>query len=451
MSCPSRSIRFLGAFIAIVFGGCTQGTLEGLEPSEGEGDQAAGFEPVSEEDAARIAERFVEQMAVEKLPQWQRASIGEAVRFDSGTDEPVFYEFAVRQGEEPMGYVTVHARTEGGVVRGFRGEGLARSQRLLEDLEGALSQPVSLEEARFLGGDSPVVGVEFPAELVQADVLDRISVETGVQVLEGEFGDVVVYSPVTMAPTWEEWRDTYAVVPTTMSLEDFEEEMVLRELYLRGDDEELATWFDGTPACVGTYDEQKAAAGVVGQGAGDFPNWSQPWFTWTNGTCRSGCTPLAAATALKYWEHHGWGKAMVNPNCCAYSSGTLAVLYTLRAGMGTYCSSGMGITPNGNNISSGIEYYLGGQGYGAWVSKDYVKGQDGKTLWYRIKHQIDQDRPILLHWAGNPGHSVMVYEYDNNHGRYNDWICYKNGDGTAYDCDLRYPNNWLRVTRITPH
>lgn len=397
-------------------------------------------------DAELIAESFVQHMGLTSVPPWKDAWVGDAVLFTDADGQPVLFESAVYSPDGAAGYVAVGAAEGRGVIVGFRGEGSSRADRLLTDLETMVGADLPASELEFLTDGAARYGLEWHTSRWQADRL-AVAPPVAVQDLDGA-NVVITYSPLLGAVDASTWRQTFAA-PSLNSGSDLTAEQDRREIYLLGGDDLLAKALDGPVTSVGP--EHTAAAGVVGSGASSFITVDQERRTWSSGRCYSGCTPLAAATALSYWDDsRGYSGLMPDPHTSTTGSGLRSALDDLREEMGTTCSGSTGLTPPGGAIGDGIAGFAASRGFAGWTTADHYKTDPSRTLWYRIKNQIDDNRPVLLHWSGSPGHSVLVYEYTNNSGDTDDWVCYKNGDGTAYDCMNRKPNNWVQLTRLRP-
>ena len=75
-------------------------------------------------------------------------------------------------------------------------------------------------------------------------------------------------------------------------------------------------------------------------------------------------------------------------------------------------------------------------------------------MWQKVRGQINRGRPVLLTFrvSDDANHTAMVYEYTNNWGSSNDWVCAK----TGWNVDPYWGcHNWkstpkLAITRARP-
>ncbi len=162
---------------------------------------------------------------------------------------------------------------------------------------------------------------------------------------------------------------------------------------------------------------------------------------WSNGYCFAGCTPVAWAILLEYWDRHGFprmvGSANDNDNRVVWDSDVVYMIDRLRFFMDTYCNSdGQGTTYR-EFVQRGIDYV-----YERGYKESYVE-RIQSSIWRTIKYEILQNRPLLADINLNTGgHSVVVYEFIENYENLDFEICVKTGwrDSPEKCYDVSYIN-----------
>jgi len=122
---------------------------------------------------------------------------------------------------------------------------------------------------------------------------------------------------------------------------------------------------------------------------------------------RKGCTPIAAAMVLDYWDQHGY------PNFPNDYQTTL--IDELADAMGTWDN---GYTPLGN-VVPGINEVCNNHGYGNWAGEVLQYTQDF------VRSEIDSSKPHILTMFMNSkygSHSVTVIGYMFNRQTTEDFI-----------------------------
>lgn len=203
---------------------------------------------------------------------------------------------------------------------------------------------------------------------------------------------------------------------------------------------------------------------VAGEGSRSFSPFNQEDRPWTNGNCNTGCTPVAFGILIEYWDRNGYPTLVGNPGDDANTDHTdddvRWLMDQLRSRMSTYCvgdtrRSAATDSPNYVRAADHINTRNAGQ----WTVDDTVVPE---VRWLRLMGQIDVQNPVIVHYDashqdGPVNHSAVAYEYTDNFGSDNDWICAQKGHGflpnpeqaMTWDCFQRTTaGTYYHVTRI---
>ncbi len=148
---------------------------------------------------------------------------------------------------------------------------------------------------------------------------------------------------------------------------------------------------------------------------------------WSNGYCLAGCTPVAWAILLEYWDRHGFpkmvGSAADNYNKDVRDPDVVYMIDKLRTFMNTFCDSeGQGITYR-EFVQKGIDYV-----YDRGYVESYIERINVSSIWKTIQYEIGQNRPLLADIdLGANGHSVVIYEFIEDYENLDFKICVKTG------------------------
>lgn len=234
----------------------------------------------------------------------------------------------------------------------------------------------------------------------------------------------------------------------------------LRELYTTGgwDNDLLGAGRIGMGA------EFEGLGVDVGSGASEFSNFIQENRTWINDTakiykCNTGCTPVAFGILIEYWDRHSHPKLVStsgdNLNTSHTDSDVRWMLDELRYNLKTYCTKSGGDGATSSTYYTKAVDHINSRGDGTWTSDNT---SSSATKWSRVKSEIGSDHPVVVHYdvdraSGAIDHSGTGYEYTDNAGSTNDWICVEKGwytGGTTWDCFVPDTvGNW-HVTRVMP-
>lgn len=413
--------------------GCASDSFPLPEGDDEGSDTAVIPNGVPLDDAEWVAERFV-SLHADRSPTWARATLEPPFVYFDATGSPVLYEFPVHAVDgAPAGSVKVGAVEGAGVVRSFFTSGPATAESLLDQLGDKLGESVDEADVELLADGPLFVGVRFFGAAVTDDTVLQ----------DGAGGSIFAPSLVGVdAATLGDWPP-----PPVVSRESIEEDRQVLDAYLSWSDAKLrdamasADWVSVTEPDFPSVD--------VGSGAAEFKNWYQESRPWTTGTCDTGCAPLAMGMLLEYWDAT-YGDLIGDSSRNEWSSHTHTTVQTmlddLRNEMGTWCSGGAGSTYTWN-IDNGGDAYVDDQGY-SWTFNN-----DLTSLWSNTKTEINAGRPLVLsfaHWRGN--HSAVLYEYTDNSGSSNDWVCIKTGWSISpyWECFRPSDYSWSRITKVRP-
>lgn len=199
---------------------------------------------------------------------------------------------------------------------------------------------------------------------------------------------------------------------------------------------------------------------AVGNGADSFSNFKQEQGTWnsSNSTtyCLTGCTPVAFGILIEYWDRNGYPSLISttsdNSNTSHTDPDVRWMLNELRWNLQTSCDGyGGQASTSVNNVTQAIDH-INSRGAGTWTT-DNTKGS---TKWLRLTNQIMQGSPVVVHYdvyhtGGSINHSAAAYEYTDNAGTANDWICAEKGwdtSGSTWDCFTPGMAGNYYVTRV---
>lgn len=226
---------------------------------------------------------------------------------------------------------------------------------------------------------------------------------------------------------------------------------------------------DGAISEVGGSDvDGQAATSSVRSGASSISNFTQDMDVWDNGTCYTGCTPLAFGMVAEYHDRYGYpglvGTDTDNTNT-VYTSSTQdadvrAMMVELRDDLGTTCSGASGSTSL-SGYPHGIDYF-NSRDEGTWSSMYYAGASTAQqaTKWLVVQTEVTQWHPFVLGYdvyetggaTGSTNHSAAGYGQQDNAGSASDFICVEKGWYTTSigQCVSRMTiGNW-HVATVSP-
>ncbi|MCK6526452.1 C39 family peptidase [Myxococcota bacterium] len=402
---------------------------------------------VPADDAAVVADRFVEVQAARSVPGWSGAVVGEPRLYVDGASVPYLFEVPVLDAAgRDAGYVQVGAREGVGVVLGYFSQGAAPAQALLDGARARFQGRLAEGDVTFLADGPLFLGVRFSAEPAQ--------VSPGEGTFVDEEAGSVLHAPALLdAGAWAaaDWPG-----PAETRWEDLAEERATRRAFLDYDARHLPEVLGLGEFTAAVTAPGQAASGTVDVGVSAFSNWYQESRSWTSGTCYTGCAPVAMGILMEYYDRHLWGSIIAsdadNSNTSHTDSDSRWTLDELRKGMGTWCSGSTGSTYT-SKVDDGGDSYAAGRGYVSWAFDNDVEWYTGET-WPELRGEIDAERPVVAHLSNwNGGHSVVVYAYEDHSGSSNDTVCVKTGwaSPNQTSCFTRRTYTWDRITMVQPH
>ncbi len=412
------------------------------QPHAGYELAVAAQAPIEIAAARSIAEVFVhEQAASGDWPDWAGATLGEAVPFYStAASHPLAYEFPVIKDGVAHGAVLCGGTEGTTAVISYRPEGRPIAVALREAVEEAIGGPVA-GNARYLYGGVRQFGIEArPSEAANLplgnDALTVIPEEGS-----------ILYSFTFVPASRLDWENRFKA-NFRVSREWIEQQREVRH--------ELLSKRDGRKLEVTASKAPQVTRGSLS--SSKFANFEQQKRKWSNGTCYTGCSPVAEAIVFEFWDRSGFpsmiGSDSKNKShSSAGDADVLTALTTLRKELGTFCSGNQGSTWT-FNLDDGAEAYARGRGYKKSTADNNLTGK-----WSTIINEIDAGRPLLLAFNGDfdgdghtDGHTAVPYKYTDSTKNSDDQVCVRTGWNDPTECYMvnSSTETWDRVTVIKP-
>lgn len=396
-------------------------------------------------DAMDIAGGFVHAQVISgNRPEWSDAFVDTVTPYFDDQGRIQAYEAAVVAADKaPRGWLMVEAWNDFDPVSAYTTEGSTLLEQLLDRAEAVLGAELTegaLARPLWVGPSS--VGLRVDTE--DGAVLVGLSPESEHLSYDGD---------LRFATTDEMDEDPEDVTPASEQRDE------LRELYRSGgyDDDLMGaarTSVTGDPTVYNV---------AVGSGASSFSNFIQENRTWTNDaagiyTCYTGCAPVAYGILIEYWDRNGYSSLVSstsdNSNTSYTDSDVRWMLDELRWNLQTRCASSGGQASTSSSYFDNAVDHINSRGAGTWTSDN----TSSSTKWSRLMAQISAGRPVVVHYdvdhaGGAIDHSAAGYEYTDNSGSSNDWICAEKGwytSGTTWDCFTRTSVGTYHVTRVMP-
>jgi hypothetical protein len=407
------------------------------QPDVGQGLEVATLPPVAMTEARTIAAEFVRMHATSgACPNWMAAEVGEATPFYStAASYPLAYEFPVIKDRVIVGAVLCGATEGAAAVISYMPDGQSIATQLRAAVEAESKRPVAVNARYFYGGASQFgiqVKVASQSDLpVGSETLTVIPEET-----------TILYSFSFVPQTRADWENYFHA--------DFRvsRQWVEAERSVRGD-------FLAKPANSRVQSSASSKVTVsTGRLAGLPSDFLQETRKWSNGTCPTGCSPLAAAIAFEYWDQHGYPNLIGSDSknrshSSASHDDVVAALKELRKGMGTFCNGRVGSTYP-ISIAKGAESFAKGRGY-----KKFSADYNVTFRFTKIIGEINAQRPPLLSYEQGPqqeGHTAVPYYYSDSSKDSDDEVCVKSGTPKGNVCYRvnSSTERWQGVTRIRP-
>lgn len=408
------------------------------------GRSIAEFPPIDVTAAARAVDAYVTELATTgEQPEWHATSVRQTATFRTSAGTALVYEFAIERNGELIGAVYAGATAGTTAITGYIPEGRPISAVLLERLGAALAVDVDPARVTFYYSGNEQYGISYRLN-------ENETLPTDVDVLTIPETHSVYFAPDFVAMTAAEWTDRFTPRMRVTDTWAAEQEAVRNELASqptpkRGEPRSLAI----IPAPV---------TREVPGGRSSFPSFYQQKRKWANGTCNSGCTPVAAAALFEYLDRNGYPKLIgtdsgnrkhTKPD----ETDVIKALDEIRTALGTYClddKAGTGLTLY-TNMPSGMTKYAASKGYKSFTADHVVRFR-----WNNIIDEVDAGRPSMLSFTqggAKVGHTVTVYRYTDAFGTWNDTICTMWGWDTQIEkCFNVYSSteDWSYLTRVRP-
>lgn len=380
---------------------------------------------VSRREAVLIAKNFVAFNAAGHFPEWQNAGRFAAKRVFSTDGTLVSYEVSVTSEDgNKLGFVVVAAQKGNGeVVTAFSSDGESESDNL-ERFFAKVLRP-AFEEASIKPTGKTLIGTSTGAYAIGVKfnhhyaALHDVPIEGGYYLFSPEPGIA------TLSFTYKDKQDRNRKLA---GQEEYAEELELRTALLTGDFSSILFQEQSS----GTIDGLAKAAASI---SGTFSSFYQEKRAWTkggltNGTCYAGCTPVAWAIVLEYWDRNGYPKMISsstdNSNSSTTDSDVRWTINELRGWLKTTCTSDYSGSTTYWNATRGM-YYAQSRGYSSSsASNTYIW-----SAWWALLSAVDSKKPPIatLDASGDKvaDHSAVVYSYTDNWGTSNDSYCFRTG------------------------
>lgn len=397
-------------------------------------------------DAEQIASGFVRAQVISgNRPEWSDAYINDVIAYFDAEGRIQAYEAAVVSEEkEPRGWVMVEAWDIFDPVSTYVTEGSTNLDQLIDRFEMSEGRSLSAEDVLtplWVGPSS--AGLEVESEdgsVVQVSLAPEV--------------DTIIYDgDVRFELASDPSPDPEDTLP-----EDAQRSQ-LRDIY-RSQDYSDDLMGGRRMSITGEPTIHNVA---VGSGASSFSNFIQENRPWKNDaagiyTCSTGCTPVAFGILIEYWDRNGYPSLVStstdNKNTSSSDSDVQWMLDELRWNLQTSCVSLNGAAGTSSTYYTKAVDHINSRKAGTWTSDN----TDASTKWSRFTGQIDAGRPAIVHYdvdhtGGTIDHSATGYEYTDNSGSTNDWICAEKGwyaTDTTWDCFTRTSVGNYHVTRVMP-
>lgn len=406
---------------------------------------------LSAEDARAIAAGFVRRQAeVGGRFEWRDAAVGKLVTYYDSYNEIQAYEVAIAGSRgEPAGWIIVEAWAVHPPVAAYVTAGGTNHDRLLE-------------QARLQRGEAPAAD----ALLIP---LWAGPASAALEIREGDGSiDRIVPTPELRGQVYDGAARRRVVEELPADPADavsrHERYAHLRAQYRLGN-------IDDSMRGVRRMIPSVQTSGTVGVGAAEFSHYNQEARDWTypeteDSDCASGCTPVAFTILTDYWDRHGFPSLVAdvhdNHNPLHTDEPVRWTVDQFRRRMFTTCR------PDGSGDTSFLNFEGAGYHFNARAAGRWTVTNTATDAWDWIKDEIDAERPAIVHYdADRTGwfppflnHSAVAYEYTDNPGIFDDWICAEKGWGwfvppsgntsITWDCFPVYTAGWVQATRVIP-
>ncbi|MEO8378277.1 MAG: C39 family peptidase [Acidobacteriota bacterium] len=404
------------------------------------GRSIAAFPPIAANAAARAVDAYVAELAASgERPEWRGTSLRQTATFRTSAGTALVYEFTIERDGAAVGAVYAGATTGTTAITGYIPEGRPLSEGLLSHLGAALAVPIDHARVTFYYSGNEQYGAAY-----LLDSMEPLPMTAEVLVVPETH--TVYYAPDFVATTADEWTDHFTPRMRVTDAWAAEQQAVRTELGART----AAPNEPRSLALTATVSRE------VPGGRGSFPSFYQESRKWPNGTCSSGCTPVAAAALFEYWDRNGFPKLIGTDSgnrkhTYPYEADVIKALEEIRSALGTYClgdKAGTGATLS-SNMPTGMTKYAASKGYKSFTADNVVYFR-----WINLIDEINAGRPAMLSFTqngGKVGHTVTVYGYTDASGTSNDTICTMWGwDSQITKCFNVYSStdDWSYLTRV---
>lgn len=323
----------------------------------------------SEAQVIKIAERFIQKRTT-KFAQWRDVEIAKVTPLLDNRNQLKGYEVQIIDDKyQNAGYLIVEAQDFGVGIAEYAVAGKSPTQDLIEEFETRSGKNLSQSnKVRFLWNGPGTAGMTW-----QNDYEERQfkSLNPG-QTLKG-----------------------YQIDRTVKAKGQVEDAFALEQNASQAVAEHQIDW--------------------------SFKPFYQEYRTWQNSsnsnfTCYAGCTPIAAAMLIDFYDRNGYPKLIGDEYQQEhYTSSALmrSTIDQLRGALGTYCrTDGQGGTAQSG--SAKLVDYMNTRGEGHWSARR-ISYAALSTFFY-MKREIDAQRPAIVHYhtrgAIGSNHSAIAYGYE---------------------------------------
>lgn len=420
---------------ALLAAGCSHeegvGSIKsGLRATEGSTDSRWAPAEIDVADARRIASGFVRHQAHSlRRREWAGAQIGNITTFTSPDSVVQAYECQVLNSRgNAQGWVMVEAWRAAVPISAFASEGQTQASALMELAAkqahaSAAANGDSTYRFFWAGPSNASIAVDHADG--KSEVLGlgmspppRFEGAKRVRQAQAEAQRIDDESKRSMLSEFEEMRQAYAT-------DDFSSTLLIGARRSMQDERLTKGHSDADPL-----------SRHVGSGSSSFSHFIQEMRTWRNSAssiyrCNTGCTPVAFGMILEYWDRNGYPQmistASDNSNTVHTDPDVVWMLDELRWNLRTACDT-MG---NGGTLPANlnrVQDHVNSRGVGTWRAETL----SGSSAWSALQNEINASRPAAVHYdvshsGGTINHSAAAYEYVDNWGSSNDWICAEKG------------------------
>ncbi len=393
--------------------------------------------------AVQIAKGFKSFHEKDEFPEWKDATVSNQYEIFSSNGILVGYEISfVSPTGEDRGYIMVSAKRGDAVVPDFSAEGPSISSELIRYYEEVLAPQIKsaglvVTEVIFMGAlpGFYAIGLKFDRHL---PILDEIPNQDG----------WFIFSPFPESASLQYNVDSQGNRARSSSPEDGENDEFRKalinqdfsgEFFQKEDSGKIEGFFDKDAKSrlprrsSGSGGTSKAVSGGFSKFYQENRAWSKGGLT--DGTCHAGCSPVAWAILLEYWDRNGYPKMVSsdqdNRNTRTTAPDVRWLINELRGWLKTTCTSTdnrQGSTRYWYNTRG--KYYAHQRGYKNFSASNNYFG----PAWWELIGAVKANQPPIAMIDSSPNdstdgmdHAAVVYQYKDRRWNANDYFRVRTG------------------------